>query len=278
MQNNLENIILRAILFICILVALVSFCIPDGRLSKKAYISALEDYTAAMADYTSSLEDPEVAIDPAKVAHEILREADVKHDEAFIHSVDYDKGRVRIYYMVNRYHKPSHLYRYVDIALSKSLVTPDHFIKEYFTPDAFWRGYGYAIEWEYDELNGYTLNARLTPDDEVVESKPENYEIMMGRPLVETDCGLVDLLRESLPFKIKENECFFVMDTHTRRVGWFYFHSTYNGVDFVGAYEVSGWDWDTTYEALMVADDYQVLYIDKTNILVGIDPYEPFPG
>lgn len=276
MQNNIESIIIRAILFICILVALVSFFIPDGRLTEKAYISALEDYTAAMADYTSSLEDPKAAIDPAKVAHEILCEADVKHDDAFIQSVDHDKGRVRIYYHWRYYvdTTPTTAYRYVDIALGKSLVRPERFIKDYFTPNAFCRGYGYAIEWEFEALNSHSLKAYLVPDDEVVENKPENYQIMMGRPLVETDCGLVDLLRESLPFKIKEDECFFVLDTHTRRVGWFYFRSTYNGVDFVGAYEVSGWDSDTTYEELMTAgaDNFTFLEADKTHLYIELVP------
>ena len=265
----MQNFIEKLLLVLLVVLVLVLIFVPDGSLTEKAYISALEDYTAAMADYTSSLEDPEAAIDPAKVAHEILREADIKHDDAFIQSVDHDKGRVRIYYSHKHYVNttPTTTYRYVDIALGKSLVKPDRFIKDYFTPNAFCRGYGYAIEWEYELINDHSINAYLTPDDEVVENKPENYEIMMGRPLVETDCGLVDFLRESLPFKIDEDECFFVLDTHTRRVGWFYFRSTYNGVDFVGAYEVSGWDSDTTYEELMAAsaDNFTFLEADKTH-------------
>ena len=214
--------------------------------------------------YTSAKNDSGT-IGAPEVAEAILHEANIDFsdysDEAFVYSAK--KNTVTIYYYHQDYSKEEN-YHFVNIDTGD--VPAKEFVEDFFTHDAFAKGYGTVLEWEYEKDSRTKYTAYLTLDDNV-DDTIEDYEKMRERELF-TDTGLfVAKLGQAMPIPVYDS--FFVLDSRTRMVGWFYFKTTYNDEDFVACFEVSGWDYDTTYEELLKGNGIYVEEVTSKRILVA---------
>ena len=216
-------------------------------------------------EYNRKLENADDA--SFKIAEAILDEANVERDyisrlnnKAFIAEIK--KHSLTIYYYS---HDPIDNRPYHFVNIDTGDVDAKYFVENYFTPNAFDNGYGTVIEWEFESISRTKYSAYLTLDDDVSDSL-EDYEKMRQRELMFDEGLFVARLGQKMPIPVYDS--FFVLDTHTRMVGWFYFKTSYNGTDFVACFEVSGWDTNTTYEELVDGRDFRVVKISSTRIWV----------
>lgn len=252
-RNNFD----RLIAIICAIVCIVAF-------AASIYISSYEaNGNITERTYNAAKNDPDT-IGTSEVAVAILHEADVEYsdyfDQAFIASAK--KHTVTVYY--KRY-DPIKNRNYHFIEVDTGDVDAKEFVENYFTEDYFDDGYGVVVEWEFEKKSRTKYTAYLTLDDYVVDSA-EDYAKMKERELV-TDGGLfVARLGQSMPIPVYDS--FFVMDSKTRMVGWFYFRTYYNGQEYYACFEVSGWDSKATYEEVVDGTDYKVASFNSTRIWV----------
>ena len=254
---NRKNLVrkLTNIIFLALLIALLAFGIfgMNGNVTEWFYMNK--------KDASSTVGMPEVA---NAILYEANVEFDDYFDEAYIYRAKGDTVTIlyRRYDAINKHH-----YRYIDIDTGD--VDAKTFVEDYFTDDAFQKGYNTVIEWEYEKESRTVYRAYLTLDDNV-EDSIEDYDKMRERDLVIDNGLFVAKLGSKIPLPV--NESFFVLDKGTRMVGWFYFKTHFNGEDFVACFEVSGWDTSTTYEDLIDGSDFFVTDVSSTNIWV--DKYE----
>ena len=251
-KETTHNIIIAILVIVGFVVGIyINSYNTTGRITEREYNRKLKN-----ADDTSYM-----------VAEAILTEANVDRDnfshlynKAFIAEIK--KHTVVVYFYS---YDPIDKRHYHFVNIDTGDVDASDFVENYFTPDAFDKGYGTLIEWEFEKVSSTKYSAYLTLDDEVADSI-EDYEKMQERELFVDNGLFVARLGQKMPIPVYDS--FFVLDTYTRRVGWFYFKTRYNGTDFVACFEVSGWDINTTYEELIDGTNFRVVDITSTKIWV----------
>lgn len=200
------------------------------------------------------------------LAEVILNRADIDFDCAFTYNVNDEDNEICIYYGNNIGWHDEEEYRYVNLKVEG--FSASEFADNFKEPNYFCPYYNEAFVWDFTLTDqGYITHDMVV--SERVKDSYEDYDIMFAKDLVETDCKLIDEIRAHLPFTIKDGDCFFVLDSRTRMVGWFYFKTTYQGEAFAGCYEVDGWSGGTTYEDLINMKGIYFNGINCHSIYVG---------
>lgn len=190
-----------------------------------------------------------------EIAMAILSDADINFNEEYLPFVSNLSGKkFTVHYLDS---KKNHQATSINVASLD--VSSRDFVNNYLDVGYFKKGFGNELAWNYSKQKS-SLVPSLELQPKLISSD-RNFFKMSQRPHVECDGKLVEEILDIIPFTIRNDECFFVIDEKTRMTGWFYFKSSFDGEDFVGCYDVAGWSGSTTYEELI---NLKELELDKS--------------